>query len=247
MPEIFIDDNGNTSDSVGFDGVTESQRVEQAKAELISEQYGTPPPLILGKFTSQDALAASYQSLESEAGRLRAELATFKAGGKAPPAEATPPAEAQPSDPPPAAPPAEAAPPATPGQPQSLSIEQQERIRHSLLAQAGGEEEFGKLATWASGNLTQDRLTRFNEALTAGNEAEALTALKAMQFDRITANGYEPKLLGGSPQAQASVKPFASEVEVTTAMNDPRYSGPDADPAYIQQVTERLAISSLFG
>ena len=137
-------------------------------------------------------------------------------------------------------------PPATPGQPQPLSIERQERIRYSLLAQAGGEEEFGKLATWASGSLPQERLARFNEALATGNEAEALVALKAMQYDRIMANGYEPKLFGGSTQAQASVKPFASEAEVTTAMNDPRYSGPDADPAYIQQVTERLAISSLF-
>jgi hypothetical protein len=251
MSEIFIDDSGTTSASVGFDGISEDQRVEQAKAQLVSEQYGQPQPLILGKFTSQEALATSYRSLESETGKLRAELAALKAG-KAPAAEAAPPAEAPgeeapPTEAPPLAAPTEPAPPAAPPEAQSIPVERQEQIRNSILAQAGGEDEFGKLATWASNNLTQDRLGRFNTALAAGNEADALTALKAIQFDRIMQQGYEPPLFGGKQQVAAGLKPFASEAEVVAAMQDPRYSGGDADPAYVQQVTERLSISKVFG
>jgi hypothetical protein len=254
MSEIFIDDNGTTSASVGFDGISEDQRVEQAKAELVSEQYGQPQPLILGKFTSQEALATSYRSLESETGKLRAELAALKAGKTpaAPAAEAAPPVdapgeEAPPTEAPPLTAPTEPAAPAAAPEVQSIPIERQEQIRNSILAQAGGEDEFGKLATWASNNLTQDRLGRFNTALAAGNEADALTALKAIQFDRIMQQGYEPPLFGGSQQVAAGLKAFASEAEVVAAMQDPRYSGGDADPAYVQQVTERLAISKVFG
>ena len=116
------------------------------------------------------------------------------------------------------------------------------------MAMAGGEEEFGKLATWATHNVPKERLDRFNNALLSGNEAEAMNALKAFQYDRMMAMGYEPPLLGGSaaPSAATASKPFASEAEVTRAMNDPRYMGPDSDPAYVDEVYRRIQASGLW-
>jgi hypothetical protein len=235
--EIFIDDNGNES-QVGFDGKAEADRVEQAKAELFKEEFGEPQPLILGKFTSQDALAKSYGELESEAGRLRAELAALKAAPSAA-AEGSPTTDATPPDPAPAPPdpapaPLDPAPTATP--------EQQQAIVAAVLAQAGGDAEFGKLADWAAKNLDPSRVRVFNEALTKGDEQLVLTSLRAIQYDRLMANGYEPPLLGGQA-GRDSITPFASEQQVSAAMLDPRYSGIDADPAYVDEVMQRLAMS----
>jgi hypothetical protein len=120
----------------------------------------------------------------------------------------------------------------------------QQRIRASLLAQTGGEEEFGKLAQWASANLPQERLDNFNASLQKGDEAAVLTSLKAIQFDMMMKQGYEPQLFGGNAVGSSPVKPFASEAEVTMAMNDPRYRGSNADPAYVHEVTQRLAAST---
>jgi hypothetical protein len=239
--EIFIDDDGNEA-QVGFDGKPEAERVQQAKAELITEQFGEPQPLILGKFTSQDALATSYKELESEAGRLRAELAALKSAPPAPAASAEgstatdppPAAPSTPSDPPPAAAPADPVPTVTP--------EQQQRVISSVLAQAGGEEEFGKLADWATKNIEPARVQAFNDALSKGDEQLVLTSLRAIQYDRLMRNGYEPPLLGGQPGG-SSLKPFTSEQQVSAAMSDPRYSGIDADPAYVDEVMQRMAMS----
>jgi hypothetical protein len=247
MPEIIMADDGSVVGDVGFDGVSEAQRIEQAKAELIQEQFGTPEPLILGKFQGQEALVQSYQHLESEAGRLRAELAALKAAPPATaPTEAAPPATTGESPPPESAPPPAATAPveAAPSTgPQAVPPEVQQRIRSSLLAQAGGEEEFSQLAQWATNNLPQDRLEAFNASLAKGDEAAVMTSLKAIQFDRLMKQGYEPPLLGGSQADMGGIKPFRSESEVTEAMADYRYSGPSADPAYVDEVMRRLAAS----
>jgi hypothetical protein len=249
MPDIFMTDDGGVVGDIGFDGISEAQRVEQAKAELIQEQFGTPEPLILGKFQGQEALTNAYTAAEAKISQLAAELAALKA---APPAATTPetptpPAatgEAPPTEPvsaPPVTTPETPAP--STDEPPAVPPEVQQRIRSSLLAQAGGEEEFGKLAQWATSNLPQDRLASFNASLAKGDEAAVMTSLKAIQFDRLMKQGYEPPLLGGSQGDLGGVTPFRSENEVTEAMADYRYNGPSADPAYVEEVTRRLAAS----
>jgi hypothetical protein len=248
MPDIFMTDDGGVVGDIGFDGVSEAQRVEQAKAELIQEQFGTPEPLILGKFQGQEALTNAYTAAEAKISQLAAELAALKAAPPAatPPAEGTAPAAEAAATPPAAEAPPAAEPPVTPpstDEPPAVPPEVQQRIRSSLLAQAGGEEEFGKLAQWATSNLPQDRLESFNASLAKGDEAAVLTSLKAIQFDRLMKQGYEPPLLGGSQGDLGGVTPFRSENEVTEAMADYRYNGPSADPAYVDEVTRRLAAS----
>lgn len=252
MPEITIADDGSFTDGIGFDGKSEPQRQEEAKAALIEEQFGAPQPLILGKFRNPEDLATSYQSLESETGRLRARLAELEKGGTppAPTGEAaapeTPAAPDAPATPPPAG---EAPPPAPPGQPPAATVppETQEAIRSSILTQCGGEEEYARLQNWAGQNLSQDRIEQYNQALMSGQAESVLVAIKAIQFDMLMQRGYEPKLFGGSVDTgTAGLKPFRSQTEVTAAMNDPRYQGGNADPAYIAEVEQRMAISDVF-
>jgi hypothetical protein len=113
----------------------------------------------------------------------------------------------------------------------------------AMLAQAGGEEGFGRIAQWASTNLPKAETEAFNAALLKGDEASVMRQLKAIQFDMLNANGYEPQLIGGKTVPAATITPFKTEAEVNAAMLDPRYSGGGADPAYIEEVTARLAAS----
>jgi len=53
----------------------------------------------------------------------------------------------------------------------------------------------------------------------------------------------EPSLLQGGTGTVSSGGRFESNAELTAAMSDPRYS---KDPAYRQQVADKLARSSLF-
>ena len=69
-----------------------------------------------------------------------------------------------------------------------------------------------------------------------------MQALKSIQYDHLMSNGYEPKLTGGSAPAM-EVRGFQSEAQVVQAMNDPRYSGPNADPAYIREVEQKMAVN----
>jgi hypothetical protein len=62
-------------------------------------------------------------------------------------------------------------------------------------------------------------------------------------FSQFTAaGGKTPQVVMGATQG-ASVKPFNSAAQVTEAMKDPRYKN---DPAYRQNVEQRLAVTSIF-
>ena len=88
-------------------------------------------------------------------------------------------------------------------------------------------------------------MTAFNNALNSGDEGAILNQLKGLQYDFMMTNGYEPKLSGGRAPS-SEVKGFTSEAQVVEAMNDPRYSGTNPDPAYIREVERRIAVSNVF-
>jgi hypothetical protein len=215
-------------------GAEEAAKIEAAKAELLDESQqaeGEANGLILGKYGSVDDLAQAYKSLQSEYSRLK--------NGQSEPAISTQTAE-----------PETAAPEAEESQASSdtgLSPEQTQAIAASLIGQAGGEAEYRRLTQWAAdpNNVSAERVNAYNDALTKGDQLSATQALKAMQYDYLMRNGYEPKLVGGSV-ASAEVAPFESQQQVVKAMNDPRYSGPTRDPVYIKEIEARMAVSNLF-
>jgi hypothetical protein len=226
MPEVTVGQDGSFESS-SF-AAEESARVDAARAELYDEATGgTENAPILGKYNSVDDLAQAYQSLQAEYTRL-------KNGQAAPPAqEQQPGAQDQENEEP------------AEEQGSSISVERAEQIRTKLLEQAGGEQQYQRVAGWASQNLPTERVNAFNSALAAGDEGAILNQLKGLQYDFMMANGYEPKLSGGRAPSQ-EVKGFASEAQVIEAMNDPRYSGQNPDPAYIREVERRIAVSNVF-
>jgi hypothetical protein len=204
----------------------ESARVDAARAELYDEAAGdSQGDLILGKYQSVDDLASAYQSLQAEYSRLK--------GGQLQTKE-TPTADAP-----------EAEVEAEEGEAPAVTPERAQRIRESLMNQAGGEQQYQRIAGWAASNLPEERVTAFNNALSSGDEGAILNQLKGLQYDFMMANGYEPKLSGGRAPS-AEIKGFSSEAQVVEAMNDPRYSGSNPDPAYIKEVERRIAVSNVF-
>ena len=118
-------------------------------------------------------------------------------------------------------------------------------IRSRIMEQAGGEQQYQRIAGWASQNLPEERVTAFNNALANGDEGAILNQLKGLQYDFMMTNGYEPKLSGGRAPS-SEIKGFTSEAQVVEAMNDPRYSGTNPDPAYIREVERRIAVINVF-
>ena len=231
MPEVQVGADGSFADQSAM--AEESAKVDAARAELLDEatgqQEGGEGELILGKYRSTEDLAAAYQSLQAEYTRLK--------GGQAEPApaeDATPASVEAPE-------PEQDAPADKP----SLTVQDAERIRDQMFEQVGGEERYKAVAGWAARNLPPDRIGAFNAALEQGDQSQIINQLKGLQYDYMMATGYEPRLTGGRAPSNQT-KGFASEAQVIEAMQDPRYSGSNPDPAYIKEVEQRIAVSNVF-
>lgn len=231
MPEIVTGQDGSFVDSTEV--ADEAAKVEIAKGQLYEEasqsEESPSDGLILGKYQSVDDLAQAYKSLQAEYSRLKGG-ATEQQVPDAPAEQEYEPeqyGEEQPE------------------QASNLTEQQAAAIRENVLRQAGGEAQYQRLANWAQSNLDPSRVNAFNNALSDGDETVILSLLKGLQYDFMMSNGYEPRLSGGRAPGN-EIKGFASEAQVIEAMNDPRYSGSNPDPAYIKEVEKRLAVSNVF-
>ena len=206
--------------------IEEQGKIDQARSDLYDEAAGeqpTPPEenLILGKYQSQADLVDAYKNLQRENERLRAgDEAPEETGGYD---SDQPEAEAEDDG-------------------NQLTAEDATRIRSSVFNQVGGQERYQALMGWASQNMDEARTQAFNDALSSGNEGSILSQLKGIQYDHMMATGYEPKLTGGRAPTN-EVRGYASEAQVIKAMQDPRYG---SDPAYVQEVEQRIAVSNVF-
>ena len=95
------------------------------------------------------------------------------------------------------------------------------------------------MAEWAGETLPESELDAYNETVETGTVDQAKFAVKALyqQYK----GGAAPTPLQGSTNG-ASIAPFNSRAQVTEAMRSKQYQ---QDPAFRQQVEQRLAISQL--
>ena len=219
--------------SVQADAIEQS-KVEAAERELAEDQAAAEGEgLILGKFQSTEDLAKAYQSLQAEFTKSRQGIEQLEETQEAP---------AQPEN---ASKPDQLAQESKQDKP-AWTPEQAAQVEKTLLDHLGGQEKYQALASWANSKLDQAAKAAYNEAINSGDVNRALTAVKSLQFDYLMNNGMEPKLLSGRPASDAP-KGFASEAQVVAAMSDPRYmQGADHDPAYVEEVARKLAISNVF-
>ena len=190
----------------------EQAKVEQAKAELMD---GEPQErgYLGGKYQSVEDLENGYKAMQAEYTRLKEEI-------NQPVGEEE--SEDEGED--------------LPG----ITHEQVDQIRTAMFDQVGGEAKYAALTEWAAKNISGERQQAYDNALRSADQAQIMQALKSIQYDHMMSNGYEPKLTGGGAPSM-EVRGFQSEAQVVQAMNDPRYSGPNADPAYIREVEQKMA------
>lgn len=113
-----------------------------------------------------------------------------------------------------------------------------------VYSSVGGEEQYTELVHWANGNIPEAEAQVFNEELASNDTARIVTAVKNLNARRMIAEGQvqttQNQPLQGAPPVFSGPKPFASNAEYMEAVGDPRY---DRDPAFREQVIGRLAIS----
>jgi len=210
-------------DSSNQEGLAEEQaRVQAAKAELYDEQQEQENDLILGKYETQDDLVEGYRNLQREVERMR------RGEAEPPQAEEGEAEEGESEEEESNAP--------------EVSAEDYERIKGRMFEQVGGEEKYQALMRWGQQNVTEQAAEAYKVALDSGDETTILQMLKGFQYDKLMANGYEPKLTGGRAPSQ-DVQGFTSEAQVVEAMRDPRYG---TDPSYVKEVEKRIAVSNVF-
>jgi len=105
---------------------------------------------------------------------------------------------------------------------------------------AGGEAEYGRLTSWASENLAENKLDAFNDIIDKGNATAIQIAVAGLKSEYENAEGYEGRMLTG--KSARTSDGFRSQAEVVAAMSDPRY---DRDEAYRQDLYDKLERSNV--
>ena len=209
----------------------EAAKVQAAKEALVDEQTGQPDELIMGKYSSQEELINAFKALQGEYSRIKGGVSQPETTAQNAAEEEPAPAPLQQRE----------------QEEQEVSPERAEEIISAVMKQAGGEQQYQAMASWAAKNLDEGAINAINSALKSGDAGRALSAVKSMQYDYMQHAGYEPRLLGGRAPAAEGPKGFESEAQVVAAMADPRYqNGPSQDPAYVKEVEARLAASNVF-
>ena len=108
----------------------------------------------------------------------------------------------------------------------------------SIMAMAGGQEQYGQLVQWAADNLSQDYVQAFDALVDTGNTETIKLAVRGLMADYEANNGRDGQLLSGRG-APVKQDAFRSQAEVVAAMSDPRY---DNDPAYRNDVFENSVV-----
>ena len=101
---------------------------------------------------------------------------------------------------------------------------------------AGGEDQYGKIVSWAADNLDQNSIDAYDNIVSTGSVDAIKLAVNGLKAQYENANGYEGTMVQGkAPQTTKDV--FRSQAELVAAMSDRRY---DNDPAYRQDVIAKL-------
>lgn len=110
----------------------------------------------------------------------------------------------------------------------------------SILEAVGGKDTYDKAIEWASENISKEDQADFNKVLESQNAVAIKFAAEALVQRYKSQADFQGKAYTGRGGANPGVKPYRSREEVNAALSDPRY---DRDPAYRNDVADRLAVS----
>lgn len=109
-----------------------------------------------------------------------------------------------------------------------------------IINAGGGEERVNQMFAWAENNLDQATIDSYNERFARGG-SDAIMAMENLKA-KFDSDGNASLVRGANVPANDGPAAFRSVDQVRQAMSDPRY---ETDPAYRQEVAERLARSNV--
>lgn len=118
-------------------------------------------------------------------------------------------------------------------------------VQEEIVSIAGGPEVYQEILAWGAETYSEAERDAFDRAITEGSPAERAAAVQTLKARYVQAKG---PIGGVRPQFGSGVdnpmglRPFRSYHELVAAQNDPRYG---KDPAYEQELLNRLAISKI--
>ena len=112
---------------------------------------------------------------------------------------------------------------------------------NAIKNSVGGENSYNELIQWAGSNMDAADIEAFDSIVDVGDARAIRLAVAGLRAEYEAANGYEGEMLTGRT-ASSAPEGFRSQAEVVAAMQDPRY---DTDPAYRQDVFDKLAYSNV--
>lgn len=115
------------------------------------------------------------------------------------------------------------------------------QVQSEMFSLVGGAEQYQELVGWAADALPEAEIDAFNAVMETQDPNMIRLAIQGLNA-RYRSEA-APNLMQGNSSAVSTGGKFESNAELTAAMSDPRYA---KDPAYRQQVADKLARSSLF-
>ena len=129
---------------------------------------------------------------------------------------------------------------------QSANAEPVAEISESEINQiknsAGGEASYANIINWSKSNLDKSAISAFDQVVETGSIEAIKLAVSGLKAQYDNANGVEGRMVTGKTAPPSGGDVFRSQAELVSAMNDRRY---DSDPAYRQDVIEKLDRSNL--
>jgi len=110
-----------------------------------------------------------------------------------------------------------------------------------LKGVVGGEKNYDNMLQWANQNLREGEIKMYDKVMEQGNPLAAYFAVQALAYRYQEASGKLGEMVTGkAPKESGNV--FKSQAQVVEAMSDPKY---DQDPAYRQEIQQKLARSNI--
>ena len=129
-----------------------------------------------------------------------------------------------------------------PAEPQAEAADISEAQIAEIKESAGGDKAYANVVNWAKANLDSSQTDAFDEVVNTGSIQAIKLAVAGLKSEYDKANGVEGRMVTGKTAPPQSGDVFRSQAELVEAMNDRRY---DSDPAYRQDVIEKLERSGL--
>lgn len=118
-----------------------------------------------------------------------------------------------------------------------------ELTRQAVFAEAGGEENYDNMITWAASNFKEAEIDQFNSVIDGPDNDARLLALRGLKARYEAANGREPgRTVTTTTRSRGDASRYESVEQMRKDMNDPRYW---SDPAYRSRVEAKLGRSNI--